>query len=160
LHGRRVRANRVGNEVPDRSQTRRGRIVIDREQRSALHAELRTRLSGVGDIHLLLERGDHAEARRLAAAFREDLALLDDLGWADEDPREHYELTMAPEALAAVAARLHRESAGFLATHLARPRDEEALAERSLKATEACASILSDLAEAGVGPAGPGPVEA
>ena len=38
---------------PDRSQTRRGRIVIDREQRSALHAELRTRLSGVGDIHLL-----------------------------------------------------------------------------------------------------------
>jgi len=30
---------------PDRSQTRRGRIVIDREQRSALHAELRTRLS-------------------------------------------------------------------------------------------------------------------
>ena len=108
---------------------RRVAVRLDRHERLALHAELLNHMSGIGDVHLLLESGDHEGARRLADAFVGDLAMLDALGWAEEDPRETFELALPREELAPVVGRLCRDAAGFLAMHLARPREEEALAE-------------------------------
>lgn len=133
-------------------------LELDRPAREALRGELVDRLSGAGDVHLLLERGDQEGAQRLATALREETRLLDDLGWAREDPRETFELTMAATELASVLGRLHRDASGLLATLLARPREDEALAERSATAARVSGDLLAQVAgRTGEEPCAPAP---
>lgn len=136
-----------------RERSRAEELHVARPSRDALYGELVDHLSAVGDIHLLLARGEHLTARRLAGAFREETRLLDDLGWASDDARESYPLTMDAQELASVLGRLHRDASALLASLLARPREDEALSERSLAATGACGALLSQIAErTGEGP--------
>lgn len=90
-------------------------LTISAVQRNAIHDDVIHDLTGVGDIYIHLGRGDVGAAPRLRRHYEADLPLLDDLGWAVEDPRAQFELTLptpmlqrALIRLAAIgAARLH-----------------------------------------------------
>lgn len=128
-------------------------ITIDREQRSGLYEAICNHLSGLGDVWLALEVEEDAErARTICAEFVEDVRLLRDLGWGrDVDARE-FRLTMSPEALARVLARLRREAEEALtrSSEDLEAREREAATERRFRvAASTCVSLLAELVSPG-----------
>ncbi len=123
------------------------RIAITRAQRQAIYPDLVLDLTAVGDIYIELDNGDYATAQRFRRQFEDTMRLLDDLGWEPDPPGEHFEITMAPEQLARAMGRLHQLASGALAEHVARPADEDRLAERQIVACGAYASVLGQLAD-------------
>jgi hypothetical protein len=128
-------------------------IALDRELRQAIYADVVTHLSAIGDVHLMLEQDDFTSAQRLGREFQEDLRLLDDLGWAVDDPSESFKLTMPLEELARVVQRLHDRSAEALRAYTTRDRSEEDIAARHAIACSAYGVVYGDVARliAGVG---------
>jgi hypothetical protein len=127
-------------------------LTISREQRDAIYELVVTHLTGIGDVWITLNEREPATSKRLARAFVEDLHLLNDLGWDETIDNERVALTVPAGELVRTLARLHREAAGALRTYVSRPKDEEAVAERNVTASEALAELLSRLAS------GPQPV--
>ncbi|HWX43928.1 MAG TPA: hypothetical protein VNY52_01235 [Solirubrobacteraceae bacterium] len=89
-------------------------MVLDRVQRDALRQFVVADLAGVGDVAIVLEQGEVAEALRLRNQFEEDLRLLDLLGWQAVGDRDSYELAPSDEAVR-VLGRLHARAAGLIA---------------------------------------------
>lgn len=55
------------------------------DQRNAMRDSVIDHLTGIGDIRLLVQRGDLDAARRLGEEYADDLRLLNDgLGWGEE----------------------------------------------------------------------------
>ncbi len=48
-------------------------IEISREQRQPLHRLVTQHISGIGDVYLMIERGDFAIAERFGLEFGEDI---------------------------------------------------------------------------------------
>lgn len=91
-------------------------IKITSDQRDALYEQVRTHLSGLSDVFTAMERnGDFATAKRLGKEFAEDMRLLEDLGWHEDNGRSQVELTMPSEELTALLRRLRDEAEGGLA---------------------------------------------
>jgi hypothetical protein len=124
-------------------------IAIDRKQREAIYEEVTDHLSGLGDVHITLRQGDHATAQRLRREFDQDLRLLDDLGWAEDDSRESFELTMQADELTRVIRRLHDYTASALRVHVLREKEDEEIAARQVAACAAYGTLLARLAEHG-----------
>jgi hypothetical protein len=122
-------------------------IAIDRKQREAIYEEVTDHLSGLGDVHITLRQGDHVTAQRLRREFDQDLRLLDDLGWAEDEPGESFELTMPADELARVIRRLHDYTASALHTHVLREKNDEQIAARQVAACAAYGTLLARLAE-------------
>jgi hypothetical protein len=120
-------------------------IFLDREQRDAIRRALLINLSGVGDIRLMLMNEDWARARRFRMEFEDDMRLLDDLGWGDDEPGERFEVTMEPVALRRLIARLHELASTELREYLSRPLDDEADAKSRATACVAFGAILGQL---------------
>ena len=104
--------------------------TIDGDQRDGLYELVRNHLGAVGDIWIALEiNRDFATAERLGIEFGEDFRLLEDIGWNGRDGRKAFELTMPPEDLIEVLARLRREAEGGLVgseeERESKERDEE-----------------------------------
>jgi hypothetical protein len=93
-------------------------ISINGVQRDALHGLLRTRLSGIESIYLFTENEDHDRAQQVRAEHTENMRLLDDLGWADEDLRERFELTLEPATLIRILERLRLAAAEGARSHV------------------------------------------
>lgn len=126
-------------------------IFLDREQRDAVRDALLTNLSGVGDIHLTLMNEDWARARRYRMEFEDDMRLLDDLGWGDDEPGERFEVTMEPVALRRLVARLHELASTELEEYLSRPVDDQVNAKSCATASVAFGVILGQLSSEPVG---------
>jgi hypothetical protein len=94
----------------------------------------------------MIDQGDYATARRLRREFEEDLRLLDDLGWAEEEPADSFELTMAPDELASAMRRLHDEACGALREHVLREHDEAQADRRYAVACSAYDAVLGQIA--------------
>jgi hypothetical protein len=92
-----------------------GALVVGRAERALLHRAAVRDLGAIGDIELALRRGDGATARALRDEFEPVLALLDDLGWEEDDPREAFVVTVDRMALHACARRWLDEVEGSLA---------------------------------------------
>jgi hypothetical protein len=122
-------------------------IAIDRQQREAIYEEVINHLSGLGDVHINMRNGDHATAQRLRREFEEDLRLLDDLGWAEDELAESYELTMPTDQLARVIRRLHANTAGALHEYVLRDKDDEQIAALQVAACAAYGTVLARVAE-------------
>ena len=122
-------------------------VTISRAQRDAIYELVVTRLTGIGDVWLCVERRDFSEARAMGREFAEDLRLLEDLGWGETIDRDTVELTVPAWELTGTLARLHRTASGSLGSYVSRPKDEEELAQRDLAASEALGEILSRLAQ-------------
>ena len=124
-------------------------LTITREQRGAIYEVVMNHLSGIEGVWMAVEQRDFATAKRLGRLFAEDLRLLEDLGWSDRIDGEAVELTSPPVELTRAIARLHRDAAGSLGTYVLRPKDEEALAQRDLVASDALGGLLAALAAFG-----------
>jgi hypothetical protein len=122
-------------------------IAIDRQQREAVYEEVINHLTGLGDVHINIQRGDYATARRLRREFEEDLRLLDDLGWAKDQPAESFELTIPSDELARVIRRLHAYTADALHDYVLREKDDEQIAARQVAACAAYGTVLARVAE-------------
>jgi hypothetical protein len=123
-----------------------GALAIGRVQREAIYEEVLNHLNSIGDIPGLIERGDYGTAQRLRREIERDLRLLDDLGWAEQDPGESFELTMASDELARTLERLHRDACGGVCEHVLRDKTEEQVTERHARAARACAAVLAAIA--------------
>jgi hypothetical protein len=121
-------------------------MVLDRAQRDALRQFLVTDLAGVGDVAIVLQEGEVAEALRLRNQFEEDLRLLDLLGWQTAGDRDRYELGTSEEAVR-VLGRLHIRATGLIARTVAE-FDGEDLNE-ALRVAETCATALRGLRSRG-----------
>jgi hypothetical protein len=89
-------------------------LVVGRAERALLHRAAVRDLASIGDIELALRRGDGATARALRGEFEPVLALLDDLGWEADDPREAFVVTLDRAALRACVGRWLDEVEGSL----------------------------------------------
>lgn len=91
-------------------------IKITSVQRDALYRQVRNHLSGLSDVFIAMEEHhDFATAKRLGNEFAEDMRLLGDLGWHEDNGASQVELTMPPEELAALMGRMRDEAKGGLA---------------------------------------------
>lgn len=119
-------------------------ITINREQRDGLYELVRNHLGSVGDLwHALEEEKDFAKAARLGLEFREDIELLEDIGWGEDEGRESFELTMPAHDLMEVLRRLHAEAATLLAG--AEGEEDAETNERFRRGAGACQQVLVDL---------------
>lgn len=118
-------------------------ITITQEQRDGIYELVRNHLGSVGDLFDALERDkDFATAARLGLEFSEDFELLEDIGWAEEERREPFELTMAPHDLMELLQRLRGEAGMVLAGAEISPEDAETN-ERFRRGYDACETVLA-----------------
>lgn len=122
-------------------------IKISREQREAIHAEILDVLTGTGDIHIEVRRGDYDAARRHRRRFEDAMRLLDDLGWDPDREGEQFELSMPAGQLARALGGLSRDAGAVLHAHIVEPVEERELAARSLTAQTAYGEVLAQLAD-------------
>jgi hypothetical protein len=86
-------------------------IIINEEQRDGLYELVRNHLGSAGDLFDALEREkDFGKAEQLGLELAEDIRLMQDLGWDEEEGREGVELTMPPHDLMEVLQRLQGEA--------------------------------------------------
>jgi hypothetical protein len=127
-------------------------ITINREQRDGLYELIRNHLGSVGDLwDALEETKDYAKAEQLANEFSEDFRLLADIGWAGEEGRESFDLTMPVHDLMELVKRLHDEAEQVLVgkgDERQSREDERATEERYLHGLDACEELLVGLDEA------------
>ncbi|HKI86033.1 MAG TPA: hypothetical protein VKA53_04735 [Thermoanaerobaculia bacterium] len=132
--------------MPDTTTT------IDRAQREGLYELIRNHLGSIEDFFVALERTrDFAKAERLGLEFAEDFRLLQDIGWAERDERETFELTMPPPELMRALNRLHDEAAAVLteSDERAYRKDDAETEARFQHGLDACEEVL-----VGLGPEG------
>jgi hypothetical protein len=80
--------------------------TLTAEQRDVLYVEILARLSGIGDVLMVIEHEEFDKAQRLADEYADYLRLLaDDLGWG-EMTGETIELKSSPDLLRRVARRM------------------------------------------------------
>ena len=120
-------------------------ITIDRAQRDGLYEVVRNHLGSVGDLFDALERDkDFAAAARLGLGFSEDIQLLEDIGWGEEEARDFFELTMATHDLTELLRRLRGEAG--LVLEGGEERTEDAMTTRRFRdGYDACEQVLVDL---------------
>ena len=123
-------------------------VTISRAQRDAIYELVINHLTAIGDVWISVNRREHATAKRMGRELREDLRLVEDLGWAETIDHETVELPAPPSELTRALARLQKDASGSLGIYVSRPKDEEKLAGRDLAASEALGEILSQLAQA------------
>lgn len=117
-------------------------ITINREQRDGLYELVRNHLGSVSDLFDALEREkDFEEAERLGLEFTEDLRLMQDLGWGEDEGREGVELTMQSHDLMEVLERLRGE-AGLVLGDTEESREDAETMRRFKQGYEACGQLL------------------
>ena len=86
-------------------------ITIDRDTRNAVRDRIRWDATDFEVIEHALNVGDRDEAQSQQAKLGLFMDLLDGLGWAQEDDRPDYEVTVDPEEFRTWLAAKRRECA-------------------------------------------------
>lgn len=130
-------------------------ITISGAQRDCLYELVRNHLGSVGDLWDALEqRKDFATAARLGLEFGEDFALLEDIGWREDEGRESFELAMPVHDLTELLKRLHDEAEQVLhgkGSEREAREDDRATEERYLRGLDACEELMVRLDEGAPG---------
>lgn len=123
--------------------------TITKDQRDGLYELVRHHLYSIEDLWIAFGRSrDYATAERLALEFGEDFRLLTDIGWAADDDRASFELTMPPLDLTELLRRLHAEAKKVLVesgTEREASEDDARTDERFQIGHDACEKVLADL---------------
>lgn len=120
-------------------------ITITSDQRDGLYELARNHLGSAGDlVDLLEQQKDWAKAEQLGLELAEDIRLMQDLGWGEDEGREGVELTMPPHDLMEVLNRLRGEAEIVLAGANPSPEDAQTN-ERFLRGMSACEIVLFNL---------------
>jgi hypothetical protein len=118
-------------------------ITINREQRDGLYEVVRNHLGSAGDLVDLLEHEkDYAKAEQLGLELAEDIRLMGDLGWDEDEGRGGVELTIEPHDLIEVLKRLQREADLVLAASEESPEDAK-MRQRFKQGYDACGELLA-----------------
>lgn len=126
--------------------------TITGRQRRAFYELIRDHLGGIGDLDLAFDLGDYESVERLGRAFQQDLRLLADLGWGEEDDRRTVVLTMPDAELEEALRRLRAEAAdGLVGSPEARraARFDEQVHARYQLALDTCDELIEALAVPG-----------
>jgi hypothetical protein len=120
------------------------RPTITSEQRDVLYVEILARLTGIGDVLTVIERGEFDKAQKLADEFADYLRLLaDDLGWG-EVPSGTIELKSSSDLIRRAAKRLrHMAQAGDLEMEEMRASVQE-WTERNELVLRTCDQLLAE----------------
>lgn len=123
--------------------------TITKAQRDGLYELVRHHLYSIEDLWIAFGRSrDYAAAERLALEFGEDFRLLTDIGWAADDDRKSFELTMPPLDLTELLRRLHAEADKVLVesgTEQKASEEDAKTNERFQIGHDACEKVLADL---------------
>jgi hypothetical protein len=120
-------------------------IKINNEQRDGLYELVRNHLGSAGDLFDALEREKNfGKAERLGLELAEDIRLMQDLGWDEDEGGEGVELTMAPHDLMEALQRLHGE-AGLVLAGAAGSTEDAETNNRFQRGYEACEKVLANL---------------
>ncbi|HXS34252.1 MAG TPA: hypothetical protein VN758_10830 [Solirubrobacterales bacterium] len=120
-------------------------ITINREQRDGLYELVRNHLGSVSDLFDALEHEkDFGKAERLGLELIEDLRLMQDLGWGEDEGREGVELTMQPHDLMELLERLRGE-AGLVLGDTQESREDAETMQRFKQGYEACGQLLATI---------------
>ncbi len=85
-------------------------ITITAERRATLWADVIADLATIDSVHRAIQNGEWEKARALRCRYEQDMRLLDDIGWAQHQPAERFDLTIAPDQLQATLQRLHEHA--------------------------------------------------
>lgn len=122
-------------------------ITLSGDQRDALYDLILDRLSGLGDLWLLIEHEDYDTADRLGREFSDDLRLiLDDLGWGGATTP--VTLTLPPSDLRRIFSRLREHAVSGRRVQEAELSEERRLLERADLVTTACDRVLTAVSDA------------
>lgn len=123
--------------------------TIECDQREGIYELVRNHLGNIEDFWIALERTkDFAAAERLGLEFGEDFRLLGDIGWAEDDDRVRFELSMPPHDLMKLLQRLHGEAEDVLVESGAEARASREDAETNRRCQlgyQACDKLLAEL---------------
>ena len=120
-------------------------IRINREQRDGLYEVTRNHLGSAGDlVDLLEDERDFAKAEQLGLELAEDIRLMQDLGWGEDEGREGVELTMPTHDLMEVLQRLQGE-ASLVLGDTEESREDAETRLRFEQGREACERLLASL---------------
>jgi hypothetical protein len=121
-------------------------IAIDQAQRAAIHPHVISDLGiAISEANVALECGEWAAVQALRCRIEQDMRLLDDIGWGNEDPGGHFELTIPHATLQLTIKRLHASASALTRELLADVLDGAGL--RVLHTEEALAALHDDLAQ-------------
>ena len=82
-------------------------ITITAERRTVLWADVVADLATIDSVHRAIRDGEWEKARAVRCRYEQDMRLLDDIGWAQHQPGDRFDLTIAPDQLRATLRRLH-----------------------------------------------------
>ena len=122
-------------------------VTITRVQRDAIYELVITRLTAIGDVWLSIKLGEFADAKKMGREFAEDLRVAGGSRLGRDHDCDTVSLTQPPQELTSALARLHKDAAASVGAYVARPKDEEELAQRDLAACDALGAVLSRLAQ-------------
>ena len=122
------------------------RTEISAEERDALYDRMLVDLNGIDDLRMAFQAENFERAARLSTEFGDKLRLMEDLGWGYPSSTDPIKLTMPPEQLHRVFARLRSES-----TSLRREEEQEEAEieeearehrDRAARITQSCDRVL------------------
>ncbi len=123
--------------------------TITKDQRDGLFELVRHHLYGIEDLWIAFGRSrDYATAERLGIEFGEDFRLLADIGWAADEARKSFELTMPPLDLVEALRRLRGEAEKVLVesgTEREASEDDAGTDRRFQVGCDTCEKVLANL---------------
>jgi hypothetical protein len=130
---------RRGRQCPPR------RSPISREQRDGLYELTRNDLGSAGDLVEALEREkDFGKAERLGLKLMEDVRLMMDLGWGEDEGREGVALTIPAHDPMELLERLRGDAGIVLLDREESAKDAETK-RRFQQGYDACGHLLASL---------------
>jgi hypothetical protein len=117
---------------------------ITREQRDALRLEILDGLYAIGDLSIALNQQDYEQAQRYRQRFEDEMRLLDDLGWTEEDERARFELTLPAEQLKPTLKRMSEQAEGAIQQFEQDWREGRESAERARTVAIICSKLLGE----------------
>lgn len=119
--------------------------TITTAQRNVLYDDILIRITAIGDVLTVIERGEFDKAQKLADEFADYLRLLaDDLGWGGL-PEANIELKSPPEVLRRSLERLRRIAEIEDREESEERADVQSREARNVLMRETCDQLLAEL---------------
>jgi hypothetical protein len=118
-------------------------VTLDHSQRDGIYTFLLHDLANLGELALVLSRGEVQQARHLGTRFKQELRLLDQVGWEKNPDQSEFTISMGLDEIRAVFTRL-RELTTVVINEAMTEFANQMLKE-AFGVAETCAVVLQEL---------------